>query len=271
MSNPSLAQAQRLLWKLITAPEGVAKGLAALPPEERELADGFVRNRQPLSAIDRWDIYANMYFYRIRDCLKDDFAAVAAVIGETEFHNLITDYLLAHPPSHFSLRYVGQGLPDFLVGHESAKRWPYLADLARLEYAIADAFDAEDAPPLRAEDLAKIVPAEWPGLRVAVTPSLRLLQLQWPVAAVWQAAKESGVPAALSAEPTAMRVWRRGMSVFHKTIERREAGALAALRDGGTFERMCEIVTGDGNEEMGAEAAFAMLRSWLADEVLVDF
>ena len=73
-----------------------------------------------------------------------------------------------------------------------------------------------------------------------------------------------------AAEPSAMRVWRRGMSVFHKTIEPREVEALAALRDGGTFERMCEIVTGDGNEEMGAEAAFAMLRSWLADEVLVN-
>jgi hypothetical protein len=116
-----------------------------------------------------------------------------------------------------------------------------------------------------------VAAADWPGLRFAVTPSLRLLHLQWPVVSVWQAAKEGQEVPALGAQPTAMRVWRRGQKVFHKTIEAREAEALALLRDGGTFERMCEIVTADGNEELGAEAAFAMLRSWLADEVLGSF
>jgi hypothetical protein len=268
MSNPNLTDTQRLLWKLITAPEGVEKGLAELPPAERELARGLVRERRPLSAVERWDIYANMYFYRIRDCLREEFGAIAGVIGDINFHNLVTDYLLAHPPSHFSLRYVGQHLSDFLDMHALRVRWPYLSDLARLEHAVTDAFDAPDAAPLRAEDLTAIDPADWPALRFAVTPSLRLLRLDWPIGAVWSAVKGGAEAPAVDAKATTIRVWRRDLRVFHKTIDSREAAALAALQAGSAFERVCEILANDGCQEEGAEVAFGMLRSWLADEVL---
>jgi hypothetical protein len=173
MPNPSLAEIQSLFWKLITAPEGVAKGLDDLEPPEREIAEGLVRSRPPLSAVERWDIYANMYFYRLRDCLRQDFAAVAAIVGEVSFHNLITDYLLAHPPGHFSLRYAGRHLAAFLQTHELSQRRPYLGDLARLEYAIVDSFDAADAEPLTAEELRRVPAEDWPHLRLNPVPSLR--------------------------------------------------------------------------------------------------
>lgn len=268
MSSPTLAQTQLLLWKLITAPEGVARGLDELPAAERRLACALVRDRPPLSAIERCDIYANMYFFRIRDVLQDDFPALAGVIGEVEFHNLVTDYLLRHPPSHFSLRHVGRDLPGFVAGHAVVQRWPFLSDLARLEQAIADAFDAPDAPVLRAAELAVLAPADWPQLRLAVTPSLRLLQLDWPVASIWQAAREGHQLAGPEREPVSMRVWRRDLRVFHKPIPPLEAQALAVLREGGTFGTVCEILAAGEDEEAGAQKAFLLLRSWLAEEVL---
>jgi hypothetical protein len=35
--------------------------------------------------------------------LKEHYAATT-LLGEVTFHNLITDYLLRHPPTHFSIR-----------------------------------------------------------------------------------------------------------------------------------------------------------------------
>src|ERR1700730_3510359 len=62
-----LKQLQSLLYRLITAPSGVAEGLAA----ERELGagglDAIVLGDDRLSSEARVDIYANMYFYRILD------------------------------------------------------------------------------------------------------------------------------------------------------------------------------------------------------------
>jgi len=170
MSAPHLAEIQTLLWTLITAPEGAEKGLARLTAPQRSLA-AYVRGSTRLSAVERLEVYADMYFYRLRDCLKEDFGALSAVAGDDNFHNLITDYLLAHPPVHFSLRYAGQHLPDFVVGHPLSRQWPYLGNLATLEWAILEAFGAPDAVPLTVETVRSIPPASWPeitrGLRFA--------------------------------------------------------------------------------------------------------
>jgi hypothetical protein len=268
MPNPTLAQTQALFWKLIAAPEGVAKGLAELPAAEREIAESLVRDRPPLSAVERWDIYANMYFFRLRDCIRQDFSAVAAVIGEAAFHNLITDYLLAHPPAHYSLRYAGERLPQFLDTHETSRSTPYLADLARLEYAIADAFDAADGEPLRAEALRGVPIEDWPELRLRLLPSCRRLRSRWPVGGVWRAVKDSADVGTPAPRETHMRVWRRGMQVFHKTIDAREAEALAVVAAGGSFEQMCEAVAADAARDEGAVFALSLLQDWLADEML---
>src|SRR4029077_19404566 len=87
------------------------------------------------SAIERLDVYANMYFFRILDALRGDYPKVLAVVGDDAFHNLATDYLQAHPSRHPSLRFVGAALPAFLRGHALAGPRPWLPGLAPLEWA----------------------------------------------------------------------------------------------------------------------------------------
>ena len=265
---PTLAQTQQLFWKLITAPEGVAAGLAGLSRAERDAADGLVRGDTRLSSVERLDVYANMYFFRIRDCLKDDFAAVAAVVGEAAFHNLITDYLLVHPSSHFSLHYVGQHLPRFVATHAIAKTWPYLPDLAALEWSIMEAFDAPDAEPITAASLATIPAERWATLRFAVTPSLRMLRLDWPVHEVWARTQRGEDAGEVRATPTVIRVWRQNLRVFHRAIDVTESAALGAVTNGATFAETCESIAAVADDAAPAEAAAALLQAWLADALL---
>jgi hypothetical protein len=35
-----------------------------------------------------------MYFYRLLDAIKEDFPATLKILGDFEFHNLITGYLI---------------------------------------------------------------------------------------------------------------------------------------------------------------------------------
>ena len=104
----NLKELESLLYRLITAPSGVAEGLAA----ERDLGagglDAIVLGDDRLSAEARVDIYANMYFYRILDALKEDFPATLAVLGDDNFHNLVTGYLLEYPPTEPSISHCGQ-------------------------------------------------------------------------------------------------------------------------------------------------------------------
>ncbi len=271
MPTPTLEQTQHLFWKLITAPEGAAAGLGGLSPAERTLGESLVRGDARLSAVERLDVYADMYFYRIRDCLKEDFTAVRAVIGDDAFHNLITDYLIAHPPTHFSLRYAGQQLPAFVRGHALAARWPYLPDLAALEWAILDAFDAPDAEPLDAAALASVPQERWPELRLQLTPSLRLLRLDWPVHEVWKQAQGDEQPEEPQPAPTALRVWRQDLRVFHRPMDATEDAALRAVNDGAPFADVCERIVACESEAHGADRALALLGEWLADGLLTGY
>ena len=271
MPAPTLAQTQQLLWTLITATDGAAAGLDWLAPSARSVAASLVHGDGRLSAIDRIDVYANMYFYRIRDGLKDDFATVCAVIGEAEFHNLITDYLIAHPPTHFSLRYAGQHLPAFLDGHALSGRRPYLSDLARLEWAILDAFDATDATPLQPQTLTAVPQERWPELRFLLTPSLQLLDLNWAVHNVWRQAQERLPLTDPRGEATSLRVWRQDLRIFHQPIDAVERAGLAALAGGACFSDVCERIVAHAGEARGAERALSLLGGWLADGVLIGY
>ena len=264
-----LERQQRLFWELIAAPEGVAAGWAALGDAERELAHALVCERAGMSATERLDVYANMYFFRILDVLKEDFPALLALLGADAFHNLITDYLLAHPSRHWSLRWVGERLPEFLSRHELGRDAPHLADVATLEWALHDAFDAADAHPLTAQDLASVAPEAWPALQLALDPSVRLLRFETAAPRIWQEAKAGNALGDIGCGPVYARVWRREMRVFHKTIPAFEHGALAAVAAGLPFAEICGRLAGDATEPTDiAGELVGLIRTWLGDGLL---
>ena len=185
-----LNKIESLLYRLITAPSGVAEGLAA----ERDLGagglDAVVLGDDRLSAEARVDIYANMYFYRILDALKEDFPATLAVLGADNFHNLVTGYMLEYPPTDPSISHCGRHLADYLRDHPMRESAPFIADLARLERAIVEVFQAPDAAALNPDSLRAIAPEEWPALKLAIHPSAQILALGWRVSELLRAVEE---------------------------------------------------------------------------------
>ena len=179
-----------LLYRLITAPSGVAEGLA----NEKSLGDrglaSVIIGDERLSAEERVDIYANMYFYRILEVLQEDFPATLRVIGGERFHNLITGYLIEYPPKHFSIADAGSRLADFISAHPLRDGFPFLAELARLERALIEVFHGSDAVALDAEQMRAVVPTDWPALKLALHPAHQLLELQWNIAPMIKAAEQ---------------------------------------------------------------------------------
>jgi hypothetical protein len=270
MPAGSLAETQRIFWTLITAPEGAAAGLWALDAHTKRLAETMWRGDERLSALERLDIYADMYFYRLRDCLRGDFPAVAAVLGEARFHNLVTDYVLARPPRHFSLRFAGQQLPAFIRGHAVAETAPFLRDLADLEWAIVDAFDAPDAPVLAADRLAAVPAEEWADLRFGVTPSLQLLRCDWAVHTTWQEVNDGCQVRDPEHRPTWLRVWRQDLRVFHRQIDAIESAALLDVLAGLPFAQVCDRIAAEDPAD-AAPRAFGLVASWLQDGLVTRY
>jgi hypothetical protein len=269
--EPGLAEIEQQFFSLITAPEGVAAGLTAQGRTAAELGqviDGDAR----ASAVDRLDIYANMYFYRIRDTLRDYFPATAAVVNEAGFHNLITDYLLAHPSRHPSLREVGRHLPGFAATHALAVDHPSLGQLAALEWARLDVFDRADQAVLTREQLVTRPAEAFATLALPLIAAHELLESSYGVEEIWAAVQAGhAVPEGAPAdEPrgSALLVWRRELTVYHRRVESVEALALTWLRDGLTFGELCERLADGRSPEAAAQLGSTWLGTWLADGLI---
>ena len=267
---------QRRLQRLITDPDGVEAALAAVGDREgTQLAALLCGGEVPAPA--RLAVYANAYFVRIRDCLGTDFGALAAALGEAAFHDLVKTYLMLHPPSRPSLRHAGAQLAAHLRTEPFAtifaKRCAYAADLADLEWAIAEAFYAPDAPAIGPDSLAAIPPDAWAQLHLELTPSLRILRCEWPVDRV-----RDRFDASPGARETKIRSPpdRHGFASGDRTIafatgrsRRWKRQALEAAAAGRSFGDLCEIVAASVGEAETPRFSADLVASWFAAGLVV--
>ena len=271
---PDLANTQRLFWRLIRAPEGPAAALSSLADRARQLPgglDGWIRGDERLDAVGRLRVYARMYFFRLVDCLIEDFPAVHAVVGHERFHSLAAGYLAAHPSRAPSLRALGFSLAGFLDAHPVDERSPFVADLARFEWALLEAFDAADAAAIPAERLGEVPADQWPDLALSLTPSLRIVEARAPVHELWAAASEGRELPALERRRTVLRVWRQDLRVFHRVIDDEELAMLRAAAEGSRFSALCDAVAKLAGDAAAPAQVTAVLQRWLADSLVVGF
>lgn len=263
----TLAEVQARFYALATAREGVAATVAAGGPAARRALEAMVAGDARLPAIDRLEIYANMYFARIRDVLAEEYPRTLAVLGAAAFQELVADYLDACRPNHPSLREVGGRLPAFLAAHAAAAARPWLGELARLERARLELFDGPDAEALTLEALRTRPPAELVALRLRLVPSHALLPTRFDVAALWRGDDPGATDVAPN--PTTLIVWRRGDDVFHRAADAEEARWLGRLAAGEiTFDLLCGELAAGRTDEAAAARAFELVGRWAADGVL---
>jgi len=247
-----------------------ATSLEGRPVEEISLS-AWLREDLGVSARERIEIYAHAYFERIHAVLREDFGALHAALGEAAFHDLAKLYLMARPPRSFSLRFVAESLPGFLAGPVAElfrRRWPFAADLAALEWAIADLFDAPDSPILARESLASLGPEAWGSVRLRLTPAQRVLALDWPVVELHEAWAAGRALPALEPRATRVLVHRRAEQVFYREISALEAHALQRVGEGADLEALCASIADELSDDGAVAHAVALLERWLADHLL---
>ncbi len=230
-----------------------------------------IRCDRGISPEQRLGVYRHGYFARIHDVLRDDYGALHALLGDAAFHDLAKLYLMAHPPQSHSLRDVGASLPQFLAGPVAepfTARWPFAPDLATLEWALVEVFDAPDSDLLDREALAALPPAGWAALVLELVAAHRTLALDWPVHRLRKAwSNEQPIP---EFEPLATKVLvhRHREQVFVRSLGELEARVLAWLRDGFDFAAICGRAADEHGDAGSPSDVLALLERWLADGLL---
>jgi len=221
-----------------------------------------------LGPQERLDIYAQMYCARLLDALMEDFPRIAVILGEDQFRELGRTYLRQYPSSQPSLRYLGDHFPEFVATQVVSTMLPFLRDLARLERARVEVFDALDVEPLRSEDLQVISPEAWATIRFQMIPALETLTCAWPVHHVWK--DESFTKSdRIYQSPTVLRVWRQDFDVYQASMDTIECAALTTLCAGETFAVVCDTIAPliDATADVSATIGSLLLR-WIEDGIL---
>jgi hypothetical protein len=261
-----LRDVQAQFYDLVTAPEGVAKALADRGLSVADLDQTIVGDAR-LGAVDRLDVYANMYFFRLRDVLADDYSKVAAALGESAFHNLVTDYLLACRPAHPSINRAGNRLPGFLGDHPLSRERPWLPALALLERTHNELFDGPDAETLSLDDVQAMAPPELMALRLQPIPCHRVVAHGYALDDLWFALEDSA-PDTVAATPETLLVWRPELDVLHRVLPEDEAQLLARLDGETSLQSLCEHVPAPSVEE-AAQQLFNVVGRWLSEGLLM--
>jgi hypothetical protein len=181
-----------------------------------------------LRAEQRLAIYVDAYMARLVEALEEDFPAVARLLGHRAFHRLCRDYLEAHPSRCYSLNPLGRKLPEFLK--PGAAR-----DLARVEVAMSEVFDADPGEALTPADFGKITPGKFAGLRLAFVPTFRLLELDHDVNGYIDAVRQERrtIPP-LRRRRAWVAVYRKEFQVWRMDLKEAAHAALSALHRGRT-------------------------------------
>jgi uncharacterized protein (UPF0276 family) len=115
----------------------------------------------------RWAIYSSGYVARLVEALETDYPAVRRILGEGPFGSLTARYVRRFAPRSFDIGRAGDRLAMFLEEDPLSTELPFLPDLARYEWSLAEAFVAADSVPLAWSDLAASGRRAWPAPRSA--------------------------------------------------------------------------------------------------------
>jgi hypothetical protein len=144
----------------------------------------------PARASDRIGVYRNAVFANYRNALRASFPVVLRLVGEPFFNAAVDAFVRAHPSVSGDLNVYGDAFGDFLAGYPHAADLPYLADVARLEWAVDEAQRAADTVHAPAEVLAALAatpPERLPAMRLSLDPSCRLVASAFPILHIWRA------------------------------------------------------------------------------------
>jgi hypothetical protein len=142
-------------------------------------AEDFVMGSSRLDAEAHLGIYRRSYIARLRECMKNQFSALAYALGDELFQMFADEYLGAHPSESYTLSDLGKKFPDFLEAtrpRDEGETWPdFMIELARFEFALSGIFDE------KCEEEFTFATAKTPADDLRLVPIFYLFRHRYPV------------------------------------------------------------------------------------------
>lgn len=238
---------------------GDLTGLRVLSPAERAA----ILSPPSQGTLERrWEIYTSGYIARLAEALENDFPATRRILGEAPFRSLTARYVSRCPPRSYDIGRAGDRLAQFLRQDPLTADLPFLPDLARFEWSLAEAFVARDVEPLEWSELATLDPETVADTVFHLRPATTLIRSCYPLLELWavQELDDADVSVTLEARPSAVLVRRHGLEVRRHVLAEDDAGFLEAAANGLRLAELTDSTTGEQ-----AAALVRRFRFWVGE------
>ena len=163
------------------------------------------------------------------------YPVVAQLLGEENFEALARRLWQRHPPGRGDLaQWGGQFAAMLAATADLAREEPYLADVARTEWALHEAGTAADGMP-DPGSFSRLTEGDPAHLTLVLSPGTQTLASAWPVVSIVQAHRTGEPPLEEAGRLLQNRigetalVWRQGLTPRLRLAQAGEPAFIAAL------------------------------------------
>ncbi|MDA8095616.1 MAG: DUF692 family protein [Betaproteobacteria bacterium] len=200
------------------------------------------------------------------NALRMQFPTLVAQLGDDAFRALCARYRQIRPPLRGDLAWMGEAFADFLAQQNELAPWPWLADSARLDWAL---WRVLYEPPARLTegDLERLAEMDPASLRLRLAPGTRLLCSNWAIVTLWTLHKavppdEARLRAAILDAAENAWVWREGWQAKVRPLSEPEMAWIRSLNAASDLGAALESVTAE--MDLHAWLREAVTRGWIA-------
>jgi hypothetical protein len=239
--------------------EFAAALLSAATPVPSSVKGASVRR-----ADRRFAVYRNNVAVSLIEALGARFPVVKRFVGDEFFSAMAHAFVLREPPVSPLLIHYGGAFPAFIEAFDAAKPLPYLADVARLEYARGRAYHAADAKPLPRVAFTALPAGRIDSTRVTLHPSVGIIASSYPVLSIWEVNQDRAVRAVPNWGPEAALVARPFLEVETRRLPPGSEMFLLALQEGATIGEAAERASAATSEFDPSDGLAVLIGAHLA-------
>lgn len=227
----------------------------ALEAQRQQLLLRVLWRREPAAALAAWlredgsRIDRALVAYRANAeaaaarALAAAYPTVAALVGDDAMRAIAAAHWHRCPPEQGDLARFGATLPEALAADRQLAELPYLADVARLDWAVHGCESAADAD-AALDGIERLADTDPAALALALRPGTAVLRSDWPIVTIRQAhAAPADAPDRFAASRAALArgdreiaiVRRRGWRAVIERSSAAEARFTAALLSPGSL------------------------------------
>lgn len=247
-----------------SAADGVETSTAAMTALGAKTLEDLVTRGPRLSAVDRLGLYHYAYHARLVECLADDYPGVKHALGDARFETLARGYIEAHPSRSPNLNSYGRGFADYA---RTQGAWlpehDFVADLARLEWAMVEVVHARPSPSLSMALLEQLPPEAWPELKLVPAPALRFIEAEFPVNRYLQAVRRDQSPELPARGWSGTAIYRKDFVIWRMDFTPPMAGVLKAILAGQPLGAALETLPIHEDERLASDV-MVWFREWVS-------